>query len=113
MLRATELAGFLGAGIAGAAYVPQISHLIRSHCSAGISRFAFGLWLLASLLVTSHAIAIRASVFIFLGAVQIVASLVIFIYAKIYEGQYCEFHLPRGAGPKSPTPANPLSNPTT
>ena len=33
----TEIAGFAGAGLAGAAYVPQISHLIRARCSAGIN----------------------------------------------------------------------------
>jgi hypothetical protein len=32
---------------AGAAYVPQISHLVRARCSAGISRLAFEAWLLA------------------------------------------------------------------
>ena len=37
MLTATQIGGFAGAGLAGAAYVPQISHLIRAHCSAGIS----------------------------------------------------------------------------
>ena len=42
MLTATEIAGFAGAGLAGAAYVPQISHLIRAgpllgrHQPAGI-----------------------------------------------------------------------------
>ena len=36
MLTITELAGYAGAGLAGAAYVPQISHLIRDGCSAGI-----------------------------------------------------------------------------
>jgi hypothetical protein len=41
MLTATEFAGFAGAGLAGAAYVPQISHLVRARCSAGISRLAF------------------------------------------------------------------------
>ena len=41
MLRATELAGFIGAGLAGAAYVPQIWHLTRERCSAGLSRVAF------------------------------------------------------------------------
>src|SRR5690242_13712692 len=45
MLTATEIAGFVGAGLAGAAYVPQISHLIKARCSAGISRLAFEVWL--------------------------------------------------------------------
>ena len=47
MLTATEIAGFVGAGMAGAAYVLQISHLIRARCSAGISRLAFEVWLVA------------------------------------------------------------------
>ncbi|MGH9248587.1 MAG: PQ-loop domain-containing transporter [Acidimicrobiales bacterium] len=54
MLRATELAGFIGAALAGAAYVPQIWHLISERCSAGLSRVAFAVWLAASLLVTTH-----------------------------------------------------------
>lgn len=95
MLRLTEIAGFIGVGLAGAAYVPQISHLIRAHCSAGISRLAFGVWLVSSLLITTHAIAIRAGVFIVLGAIQVIATILICVYAKIYENSYCDIHLPR------------------
>src|SRR5215469_2713575 len=58
MLTTTEIAGFIGAGLAGAAYIPQISHLIRARCSAGISRLAFEIWLLASVLTTARAIAL-------------------------------------------------------
>jgi uncharacterized protein with PQ loop repeat len=60
MLTATEFAGFAGAGLAGAAYVPQISHLVRARCSAGISRLAFHACMLAFLLTTARAIAIHA-----------------------------------------------------
>ena len=84
MLRATELAGFIGAGLAGAAYVPQIWHLIRAHCSAGLSRVAFAVWLAASLLVTTHAVAIRATVFIALGAIQLAATALILVYSTKY-----------------------------
>src|ERR1044072_4853523 len=98
MRHATELAGFIGAGLAGAGYVPQISHLIRAHCSAGISRMGFGVWLVSSLLITTHAIAIRAGVFIVLGAIQVIATIVICIYAKVYENSNCEIHLPRVPG---------------
>ncbi|MGH9244733.1 MAG: PQ-loop domain-containing transporter [Acidimicrobiales bacterium] len=94
MLRATELAGFIGAGLAGAAYVPQIWHLIRAHCSAGLSRVAFGAWLAASLLVTTHAVAIGATVFIALGAIQLAATALILIYTTKYEHSYCASHLP-------------------
>ena len=95
MLTATEIAGFAGAGLAGAAYVPQISHLVRARCSAGISRLAFGVWLLASLLTTARAIAIHAGVFILLGAIQTVATALIMLYAARYKDTSCPIHRPR------------------
>jgi PQ loop repeat len=55
MLTITQIAGLAGAGLSGAAYVPQLSHLIRARCSAGLSRLAFRAWLLASVLVTARA----------------------------------------------------------
>jgi hypothetical protein len=95
MLTATEIAGFVGAGLAGAAYVPQISHLIRARCSAGISRLAFEVWLLASLLTTARALVIHAGVFIALGGIQIVATALIMLYAARYKDAPCPVHLPR------------------
>jgi hypothetical protein len=92
MLTATEIAGYLGAGLAGAAYVPQILHLIRAHCSAGISRLAFAAWLAASGLVITRAIAMGAGVFIVLGAIQIVATAIIISYATRYRGMSCPVH---------------------
>jgi uncharacterized protein with PQ loop repeat len=98
MLTTTEIAGFVGAGLAGAAYIPQISHLIRAHCSAGISRLAFEVWLVASVLTTAHAIAIRAAVFIVLGAIQIVATVLITLVAARYKDTPCPVHLPPPPG---------------
>jgi uncharacterized protein with PQ loop repeat len=95
VLTTTEIMGFTGAGLAGAAYIPQISHLIRARCSAGISRLAFGVWLLASFLVTARAIAIHADVFIVLGGIQIMATTLIVFYATRYQGMYCPSHLSR------------------
>jgi len=95
MLIATQVGGFIGAGLAGAAYIPQISHLIRAHCSAGISRLAFGVWLLSSLLIAARAIAIHAGVFIVLGAIQIVATALIMLYAARYKDTSCPIHSPR------------------
>ena len=94
MLTATEIAGFVGAGLSGAAYVPQISHLIRARCSAGISRMAFEVWLLASVLTMTRAIAIHAGVFIALGAIQTVATALIMFYAARYKDKPCPSHLP-------------------
>ena len=94
MLTATQIGGFAGAGLAGAAYLPQISHLVRARCSAGISRLAFGVWLLASVLITARAIAIGAGVFIVLGGIQIVATAFIVAYAARYRDTACPVHLP-------------------
>ena len=102
MLTATEIAGFAGAGLAGAAYVPQISHLVRARCSAGISRLAFEAWLLASVLTTARAIAIHAGVFIALGGIQIAATAVITFCAARYKDTPCPSHLP---GPPTATTA--------
>ena len=124
MLTATQIAGFVGAGLAGMAYVPQISHLIRARCSAGISRLAFGIWLLSSLLVTARAVAIGAGVFIVLGGIQIVATgLIMFCAARTRTGLALAIALtrpgprpPRGRAPQATSlapgvrPAAPLGN---
>ena len=107
ILTATEIAGFVGAGLAGAAYVPQISHLIRAHCSAGISRLAFEVWLLASVLTTARAIAIHAGVFIALGGIQIVATTLIMLYAARYKDTPCPSHLPGQPAAKAATGTAP------
>jgi hypothetical protein len=95
MLIETQIGGFVGAGLAGAAYVPQISHLIRARCSAGISRLAFGVWMLSSLLITTRAVAIGAGVFIVLGAIQIVATALITVLAARYKDTPCPVHRSR------------------
>jgi hypothetical protein len=103
MLTVTEIGGFVGAGLAGAAYVPQISHLIRARCSAGISRLAFAAWLLASVLVTARAVAIHAGVFIVLGGIQIVATALIMFYAARYKDTSCPIHRPGQTTAKTAT----------
>ena len=84
--------GLIGALIAGYAYLPQIGHLIKERCSAGISRSAFGLWVLSSILVTTSAVMQGAAVFIILGVIQIAATGIIVIFSTKYQGQVCEFH---------------------
>lgn len=87
-----NLIGLSGALIAGYAYIPQITHLIKEHCSAGISRSAFALWLLSSVLITINAIYIKAMVFIILGFIQIVSTGLIFIVSTRYKDRLCEYH---------------------
>jgi PQ loop repeat protein len=99
-MTATEIAGLAGAGLAGAAYVPQISHLVRARCSAGISPLAFAAWLLASVLTTTHAVAIGAAVFVALGGIQIVATTLIMLYAARYKDTLCPSHPPAHTRPR-------------
>jgi uncharacterized protein with PQ loop repeat len=88
----SELIGLSGASLAGYAYLPQIRHLIRERCSAGISRGAFSLWLFASVLMTIHAVLLPAAVFIVLGGVQIGAISIILVYSARYRGLVCPTH---------------------
>lgn len=92
LIQVSVIAGLVGVGVSVIAYLPQIVHLIREHCSAGISRLAFGLWLLSSLLVTFHAVVIVDTVFIVLGSVQILTSLIIFVYSTKYRNSVCASH---------------------
>ena len=111
MVRFTELAGFIGVGLAAGAYVPQIWHLIGQRCSAGLSRLAFRVWLASSLLVAAHAIAIGAGVFIVLGVVQVAATAVILVYTTKYQNSYCISHRPAILDPATALAVPPAQEP--
>jgi lipid-A-disaccharide synthase-like uncharacterized protein len=51
-----EIFGIGGITISMLAYVPQVVHLGKEHCSAGISRRAWAMWLVGSLLVGTLAV---------------------------------------------------------
>lgn len=85
--------GFSGTGIVAVAYIPQIRHLIKEHCSAGISIKAYGLWFWASVLFLVHALMIKDIVFVFVQVVNFAAISTIVIYCKRFENQMCLTHL--------------------
>jgi uncharacterized protein with PQ loop repeat len=89
-----NMAGLAGALLAGYAYIPQITHLVKEQCSAGISRAAFVLWFLSSVLVTVNAVFIHSMVFTVLGTIQIGATGIICYYSTRYKGQVCLYHAP-------------------
>lgn len=93
--------GFVGSAVSACAYVPQIHHLVAERCTAGLSRNAFGLWLVASLLMLVNAIYISSPVFIFLTVVQTVASAIIFGFTMKYNGKVCPTHAMLGEKAKS------------
>ncbi|MCI0417202.1 PQ-loop repeat-containing protein [bacterium] len=89
-----EILGFVGIGISCFAYVPQIVHLIKEHCSEGISVKAWLLWLLASILIFLHAVQILDAVFITLQGANTAAITLIIVLSKRYQNMLCEGHRP-------------------
>jgi uncharacterized protein with PQ loop repeat len=91
-----SLLGFIGALLGGYAYLPQIMHMARQRCSAGISVKAFQIWTLSSGLVLINALYLGAPVFIFLCVVQLSASFTILLFSIRNKGHVCQTHLRAG-----------------
>lgn len=92
----SQLFGFLGTTLAILAYLPQIIHLVKEHCSAGVSRSAYVLWFAASALLLVHALLINDKIFIALMTFNTAANAFIIFYAVRYEKNFCESHMPAG-----------------
>jgi len=88
----SQMLGFLGTGLVVVGYVPQIHHLIREYCSAGISIKAFVLWSAASFLFLNHATMIMDVVFIWVQLMNLVAGCVIVSLCRRYQGEICPTH---------------------
>jgi uncharacterized protein with PQ loop repeat len=88
----TQILGFVGTGLVIVGYIPQVVHLIKERCTAGISVAAFSLWCAASLLFLIHAAVIRDAVFVGVQTVNLVAGGLIVVFSKRYEGEVCPFH---------------------
>jgi uncharacterized protein with PQ loop repeat len=61
-----EMLGAAGIAISALAYLPQVIHLAKEHCSAGISGRAWAMWLTSSMLVGALAVHRKDIVFIVL-----------------------------------------------
>ncbi|MGH9786268.1 MAG: PQ-loop domain-containing transporter [Terriglobia bacterium] len=92
MSQASKILGFAGTLIVVIAYVPQIVHLARERCSAGVSLHAWMLWLLGSVLIFSHALVVMDVVFITLQSVNILAISLIIVLCKRYTNMVCATH---------------------
>lgn len=82
-------AGFFGTALVAVAYGPQVFHLIKKRCSAGISLRAYAIWCIASLLLLTYAININNAVFIVLQSYQLGATTMIVFFTKKYEHCLC------------------------
>lgn len=88
-----ELIGVVGITLSVTAYVPQVVHLIREHCSAGISNRSWVMWLASSILVGAVAVRRADVVFILLQLSSFTAAVVILFYSRRYQGEACEGHV--------------------
>jgi len=87
-----ELIGVAGIAISVLAYLPQVVHLAREHCSAGVSGRAWAMWLVSSLLVGALAVDRRDTVFILLQLSTMTSAGVIVFLGHRYRGMVCEAH---------------------
>ena len=87
-----ETLGIAGITISMLAYVPQVVHLGKAHCSAGISRRAWAMWLVGSLLVGTLAVHRGDFVFIALQFSTLTSAALILFLAQKYHGMVCETH---------------------
>jgi lipid-A-disaccharide synthase-like uncharacterized protein len=87
-----ELLGFTGISIGLLAYVPQVVHLAREHCSAGVSGRAWTMWLTSSMLIGALAVHRHDPVFITLQASSLTSAGVILFLTHRYRGMVCATH---------------------
>lgn len=84
--------GYVGTALVIVAYLPQITHLIRETCSAGISFGAYAIWVVAAVLLLTYAILTRDPVFMALQSYQVLATGLICFYSKRFAHNRCEIH---------------------
>jgi lipid-A-disaccharide synthase-like uncharacterized protein len=87
-----EILGVIGIVISVAAYVPQVIHLAREHCSAGVSSRAWAMWLAGGFPVGLLAVRRGDPVFILLQFTSLTSAAVILLLARRYKGMACETH---------------------
>lgn len=88
-----EALGAAGIAISMLAYLPQVAHLAKEHCSAGVSSRAWMMWLVSSLLIGALAVHRHDAVFILLQISSLTAAAAILFLGHRYRGLVCEAHL--------------------
>jgi lipid-A-disaccharide synthase-like uncharacterized protein len=87
-----EVLGIVGIAISVIAYVPQVVHLGREHCSVGISGHAWAMWLASGLLIGTLAVHRRDPVFILLQIANLTSTATVLFLSWRYRGMACEGH---------------------
>ena len=88
-----EILGVAGIAISMLAYQPQVVHLAKEHCSAGVSSRAWAMWLVSSVLIGALAVHRHDPVFVLLQVSSLASAAAILILGHRYRGLICEAHL--------------------
>jgi lipid-A-disaccharide synthase-like uncharacterized protein len=88
-----ELLGVAGIAISILAYLPQVVHLAKEHCSAGVSSRAWMMWLVSSILIGALAVHRHDPVFVLLQLSSLISAAAILVLGHRYRGLVCEAHL--------------------
>ncbi|HJP65570.1 MAG TPA: PQ-loop repeat-containing protein [Actinomycetota bacterium] len=88
-----EVLGLAGVALSVAAYVPQVAHLGREHCSEGVSERAWAMWLIGGLLIGVMAVRHGDAMFVMVQAGSITSSAIILGLAHRYRGMRCASHV--------------------
>lgn len=88
-----EVLGVAGIAISMLAYLPQVIHLAKEHCSAGVSSRAWTMWLVSSVLIGVLAVHRHDVVFILLQVSSLMSAAAILVLGQRYRGLVCEAHL--------------------
>ncbi len=87
-----EWLGFVGIALCILGYLPQVVHLLKEHCSAGLSTGAYCTWWIAAVLLLTYSIVRKDPVFIALQSYHVGATALVFYFGLKYKGQLCEDH---------------------
>jgi uncharacterized protein with PQ loop repeat len=94
-----EILGFAGTSLILGAYVPQMTHIVREHCSGGVSVRSWTMWLVATLCVLAHAATMRDVVFITLQVGNLAAITTVLVLIRRYARRACHSHESPGGHP--------------
>ena len=87
-----QLIGYIGTFLSIYAYVPQIKHLLKEHCSAGISIKMYIIWIISSICILLYGISITALVITVMQGANLIAITTILVFARKYKKSFCPYH---------------------
>lgn len=87
------------------AYLPQIAHLIKAKCAAGVSLSAYLVWTSSALLLLVYSLTTGDPVFITLQGYQLLALGLIFVLSLKHRDHRCDEHCGTQSGAKASLPS--------